>query len=115
MSLSMFPCPVMGDLARHLSREDRDESLILAIEAEADLLLDDEKHRAELAGGFVESLHDTGSEALLDEFHAFVVKQLLRAAFDRDPMMAALYPHLAQAAREWIDHAAEAQLKKETA
>jgi hypothetical protein len=105
-------CPVMGDLARYMRQQDRDESLVLAIENEADLMLDDEKRRAQLAAGFVESLNDTGSKALLDEFHAFVGKQLLRAAFDRDPTVNALYPNLARAARELAELIAEVHVKK---
>lgn len=105
-------CPVIRDLGAHLRRQDRDECLVLAIEAEADLMLDDEKRRTQLAGGFVESLHDTGNDALLAEFHAFVGKQLLRAAFDHDPVSSALYPNLAKAAREWVDLVAEVQVKK---
>lgn len=105
-------CPVMSDLLRHLATQDRDERLVLAIENEADLMLSDEKRRAKLAGGFVESLHDTGSEALLDEFHAFVGRQLLRAAFDRDPLITTLYPNLANAARELAGLIAEVHVKK---
>lgn len=108
-------CPVMGDLARHLNRQDRDERLLLAIENEADLMLDDEQHRAGMAEAFVVSLYEGTEEVFLAEFHALVGKQILRAAFDRDPGMGALYPNLASAAREWIDGAAEAQLKKEAA
>ena len=105
-------CPVMGDLARHMRDQDRDESLILAIENEADLMLDNEKRRDQLAAGFIESLHDAGSEALLDEFHTFVGKQLLRAAFDRDPTVNTLYPNLARAARELAELIAEVHVKK---
>lgn len=109
-------CPVMGDLARHLVAESRQETLILAIEAEADLMLDDEQRRSELADGFAESLYGVGAtDEALAEFHAAVGKLILRAAFDRDPLMNALYPNLTKAAREWIDHAAEAKLKQEAA
>lgn len=115
MNLSTLPCAAAGDLARHLATQDRDERLVLAIENEADLMLSDEKRRAQLAGGFVESLHDTGSEALLDEFHAFVGRQLLRAAFDHDPLVNALYPNLARAARELAELIAEVHVKQEAA
>lgn len=115
MNTATTPCPVVASLGQYLAAQDRDECLILAIEAEADLLLEDEKRSAQLADSFVESLHDADSEALLDEFHAFVGKQLLRAAFDHDPVVSALYPNLAKAAREWVDLVAEVQVKKEVA
>lgn len=115
MNTAMTPCPVVASLGQYLAAQGRDECLILAIEAEADLLLEDEKRRAQLADSFVESLHDAGSEALLVEYHAFVGKELLRAAFDRDPAVSALYPNLAKAAREWVDLVAEVQVKKEAA
>ncbi|MDC7704015.1 hypothetical protein [Vogesella indigofera] len=115
MNTAMTSCPIVTSLGQYLAAQDRDECLVLAIEAEADLMLDDEKRRAQLADSFTESLYSGTDDALLAEFHAFVGKQLLRAAFDHDPVVRALYPNLAKAAREWVDLVAEVQVKKEAA
>ena len=115
MNTGMPPCPVAASLGQYLAAQERDECLILAIEAEADLLLEDEKRRVQLADSFTESLYSGTDDALLAEFHAFVGKQLLRAAFDHDPAVSAVYPKLAKAAREWVDLVAEVQVKKEAA
>lgn len=115
MNTAMTSCPVVTNLGQYLAEQDSDECLILAIEAEADLMLDDEKRRAQLADSFTESLYSGNDDALLGEFHAFVGKQLLRAAFDHDPVVSAVYPKLAKAAREWVDLVAEVQVKKEAA
>lgn len=104
--------PVMGDLARHLASQDRDDHQAWAIEIKADEMLDDEQTRAMMAEEFIESLY-LGDEKAKAEFHAFIGKQLLRARFDSDPMIVALYPNLAKTIREWIDCEAEAKLKKE--
>ncbi|WP_137010117.1 hypothetical protein [Aquitalea aquatilis] len=114
MSLSKISCAVTHDLHHYLKAEERADNRASGIACTADLMLDD--RRDELAEGFTEALYGPGTPAeAVAEFHAFVGKEVLCGAFERDPAFCRRYPALAEFARQWIDTAAEAQMQKEAA
>jgi len=114
MSLVNTSCKVASDLHHFLKSEERAAARDAGIASTADLMLDD--RRDKLAEGFTEALYalDQDDEAVA-EFHALVGKQVLCAAFERDPNFSLRYPKLARFALKWIDTAAEAELMRDAA
>ncbi|OVE46713.1 hypothetical protein [Chromobacterium violaceum] len=113
MSLSAISCAVTNDLLRHMGAEDSASRHASAIETQADLMLDDESCGCDLAERLMEAIYEPGTPAqVLDEFHAFLRKHLLRAAFDFQMMPDALYPDLARWVRGGIYEAAQERLKE---
>lgn len=107
-------CPVMSDLVAHIKSQDKSDAMDEAINSKADLMLDDEKSVYVLADEFISWEVPRALESVAyDELMAFITKNLLRAAFDRDASIAA-YPALAESVRKFIDKEAKERMKEES-